>query len=92
MFILRTVRKQGKDTLENNLVLGGHYNIIRKGLADEEFKRTTLECFKNEIDADKVFAYLIYDNGVGALPMYLSYEYYIMTDKGQTFSRERSWA
>lgn len=91
MFILRTVTRNGDDTLEQNLALGDHYNIIRKGVADQEFERTTKDVFKDSIDASRVFAYLIYERGSEVRPMYINDEYYIMTDTGKTFSRERNW-
>ncbi len=83
MFILRIYTAAEK--VESNLILGKHYNIIKKEENPIEFERTLTEQFKR-LNEDVIYAFIIYDHGSEIRPLYKDQTAYIMTDSGKTFA------
>lgn len=82
MYTLRTVFQTG---IERNNYLGKNYEVI-KPESKEEFEYYFNDVFPNpEInDTQEVFALLITDEIT--IPLYRTHSYYIVGEKGKTFS------
>jgi hypothetical protein len=83
MFTLRTVFDDNK---QRNNFLGNDFDTFYKTNEDDEFNYYFKELFlKPETnDLENVFA-IIY-NGTKLIPLYKHISYYIVTEKGKTFS------
>ena len=89
MFILR--RYTGENH-EVNTVLGNSYNLVKREVDFDEFKRAyTAFTEGGNWDADSpinenIYTFIIYNNGKDIEPLYKPSTYYIMTENGATFA------
>jgi len=89
MFILR--RYTGENH-EVNQCLGDSYNLVRKEVNFDEFKKAYtsfaegLEWDEDNFISNKIYSFIIYNNGADIIPLYRPSSYYIMTERGNTFA------
>ena len=89
MFILR--RYTGENH-EVNTVLGNSYNLVRKDVNFDEFKRAYtaysdgLEWDEESPITNTIYTFIIYNNGKDIVPLHRPSTYYIMTENGATFA------
>lgn len=82
MFILRTITT---NNIQTNTCLNKLYNLIIAETSQEEFEKTVaLEEFYQQ-HKEKIYAFIIYDEGSKVIPLYKRQMNYIMTSDGKTF-------
>lgn len=81
MFILRKITGSG---VQSNICLNKVYNLIREEDTNE-FQRTVQLEEWYESDEEKIYAFIVYDEGSKILPLYKAQKNYIMTSDGKNF-------
>ena len=82
MFILR--RLSETEGVEMNFDLGRSYTVIRKVDQPNEFERIKKQ---QDIESDKVMAFVSSENGVDCHAVYSNQLSFIMTESGKTFAK-----
>lgn len=91
MFVLRKITGSG---IQSNICLNKVYNLIiyhpnvssHKHSNDEEFIRTLeLPEFK-DLERDKIYGFIIYEEGSKIEPLYKAQKNYIVMSDGNTFA------
>ena len=83
MFILRTFNERH---IEQNEELGDNYSFIEKEGNKKEFIELLNSFVMDEEQKEKVYAFILYNDGAGTLPLYVGHLYFIMTESGKTFA------
>lgn len=84
MYTLRTILKTGE---QHNKALGDSYSIVWRIDSLKEFTKISKIFFGDDDDHGDVFAFITSDGGSEIIPIRKNRDNYIMTEKGQTFSR-----
>lgn len=93
MFVLRRITGESN---ECNTCLGESYTYVAKERNESEFYRTYQVHLGNDADTevtqslmdsleDKIYAFVVSENGKEVIPLYRPSSYFIMTSNGKTF-------
>lgn len=83
MFVLRKITGSG---IQSNICLNKVYNYFNTESNPEEVKKTLqLKQFK-ESESDKIYGFVVYDEGSKIEPLYMAQQNFIMMSDGKTFA------
>ena len=77
------IRKIFKDSVEYNLSIGNHYDLVDKERSPEEFNLIDENTYESP---DMIYAYIVYAGGSKIEPLYNTQQNYIMNEDGGLFA------